>query len=48
MFYKIAMIYENLLNMGVEFISEPVSNGKVKVAFCKDPNDVYLELVEEL
>ena len=41
-------LYENLLNMGVEFISEPVSNGKVKVAFCKDPNDVYLELVEEL
>ena len=41
-------LYKNLLNIGVEFISEPISNGKVKVAFCKDPNDVYLELVEEL
>ena len=44
----IESLYKNLLNIGVEFISEPISNGKVKVAFCKDPNDVYLELVEEL
>ena len=39
---------EDLSKIGVEFISKPISNGKVKVAFCKDPNDVYLELVEEL
>ena len=44
----IESLYKNLLKIGVEFISEPISNGKVKVAFCKDPNDVYLELVEEL
>ena len=45
---EIKDIEKILLNIGVEFISEPISNGKVKVAFCKDPNDVYLELVEEL
>ncbi|OUX54480.1 MAG: hypothetical protein CBE47_00610 [Pelagibacteraceae bacterium TMED287] len=41
-------LYENLMMSGVDFIREPISNGKVKVAFCKDPNDVYIELVEEL
>ena len=44
----IESLYKNLLKIGVEFISEPISNGKVKIAFCKDPNDVYIELVEEL
>ena len=44
----IESLYEDLSKIGVEFISKPISNGKVKVAFCKDPNDVYLELVEEL
>ena len=41
-------LYEDLVGTGVEFVNPPFSNGKVKVAFCKDPNDVYLELVEEL
>ena len=41
-------LYEDLLKSGFDFIREPISNGKVKVAFCKDPNDVYIDLVEEL
>ena len=41
-------LYGDLIMSGVHFIKEPISNGKVKVAFCKDPNDVYIELVEEL
>jgi catechol 2,3-dioxygenase-like lactoylglutathione lyase family enzyme len=41
-------VYDDLQNRGTEFISPPSSSGKVLVAFCKDPNDVYLELVEEL
>ena len=45
---NIESLYEDLSKNNVEFISKPISNGKVKVAFCKDPNDVYLELVEEL
>ena len=45
---NIESLYKNLVNMGVEFINPPNFNGEVKVAFCKDPNDVYLELVEEL
>ena len=39
---------ENLIKKGVDFVNPPCSNEKVKVAFCIDPNDVYLELVEEL
>ncbi len=45
---NIESLYEDLSKNNVEFISKPISNGKVKVVFCKDPNDVYLELVEEL
>ena len=44
----IESVYKRLTEQGVEFINPPESNGKVKVAFCKDPNDVWLELVEEL
>jgi len=44
----IESVYKKLTEKGVEFINPPESNGKVKVAFCKDPNDVWLELVEEL
>tara|TARA_R100000742_G_C4245240_1_gene64263 strand:+ start:354 stop:776 length:423 start_codon:yes stop_codon:yes gene_type:complete len=44
----IESVYKKLTEQGVEFINPPKSNGKVKVAFCKDPNDVWLELVEEL
>ena len=46
--YDIESVYKKLTEQGVEFINPPESNGKVKVAFCKDPNDVWLELVEEL
>tara|TARA_R110000796_G_scaffold123761_4_gene238198 strand:- start:17525 stop:17941 length:417 start_codon:yes stop_codon:yes gene_type:complete len=41
-------LYISLVEKGVKFINPPAVNEKVKVAFCKDPNDVYLELVEEL
>ena len=44
----IDQLYGDLIMSGVHFIKEPISNKKVKVAFCKDPNDVYIELVEEL
>ena len=44
----IESVYKKLTEQGIEFINPPESNGKVKVAFCKDPNDVWLELVEEL
>tara|TARA_Y100001973_G_C5069724_1_gene266921 strand:- start:28 stop:444 length:417 start_codon:yes stop_codon:yes gene_type:complete len=44
----IESVYKKLTKQGVEFINPPESNEKVKVAFCKDPNDVWLELVEEL
>ncbi len=44
----IESVYKKLIDKGVKFINPPESNGKVKVAFCKDPNDVWLELVEEL
>lgn len=45
---NLELIYKTLLDSGIKFINAPESNEKVKVAFCKDPNDVYLELVEEL
>ena len=41
-------MHNKLTKQGVEFINPPETNDKVKVCFCKDPNDVYLELVEEL
>ena len=43
-------IYFCLLANGVVFNSKPQysPDGLVKVAFCKDPNDVFVELVEEL
>jgi len=44
----IKSLYDDLIGKDVEFINPPASNGKVMVAFCKDPNDVWLELVEEL
>ena len=45
---NLELLYENLIKKGVDFVNPPCSNEKVKVAFCIDPNDVYLELVEEL
>ena len=43
-------LYHKLVIEKVEFVNKPKisDNGKAKVVFCKDPNDVYLELVEEL
>ena len=42
--------YEKLLEHDIDFVNRPhVSpDGKAKVAFCKDPNGIFLELVEEL
>lgn len=45
---NLELIYKTLLQSNIKFINAPEYNEKVKVAFCKDPNDVYLELVEEL
>lgn len=43
-------LYKKILDYGLSFISPPHKSpdGFVKVAFCRDPNGVYLELVEEL
>lgn len=43
-------IYEKLIKLGTEFVNPPhvSSDGKAKVAFCKDPDGTFLELVEEL
>ena len=43
-------MYNKLLESGVMFNSPPQTSPdcQVKVAFCKDPNDVFIELVEEL
>lgn len=41
-------VYSELKNRGVSFVSLPQSNGKVKVAFCFDPDSVCVELVELL
>ena len=43
--------YYNLLKEdGIRFVSEPQKSedGSVKVAFCKDPDETFVELVEEL
>tara|TARA_R100001230_G_C5519178_1_gene57011 strand:+ start:136 stop:552 length:417 start_codon:yes stop_codon:yes gene_type:complete len=45
---NLQLLYDSLTKSGIEFINSPAVNDMVKVAFCKDPNDVYLELVEEL
>ncbi|MBX9977174.1 MAG: VOC family protein [Alphaproteobacteria bacterium] len=41
-------LYSAMSKDGVPFISEPQlsDDGMAKVCFCKDPNGVYLELVE--
>ena len=43
-------IYHKLLLSGIRFYSEPIPSpdGYAKVAFCKDPDGVLIELVEEL
>ena len=42
--------YKKLIKNGIEFISVPQQSldGKVKVAFCKGPESILLELVEVL
>jgi catechol 2,3-dioxygenase-like lactoylglutathione lyase family enzyme len=44
------MTYSFLKETGISFISEPQisSDGFAKVAFCTDPNNVFIEIVEEL
>lgn len=43
-------LFLKLSGEGVQFISPPITtpDGLAKVAFCKDPEGTYLELVEEL
>lgn len=43
-------LYNKLYDSGIVFNSPPQDSfdGKVKLAFCKDPNGVFVELVEEL
>ena len=40
--------YRRLSNAGVEFLSEPQTSpdGYARVVFCKDPDGVFVELVE--
>jgi catechol 2,3-dioxygenase-like lactoylglutathione lyase family enzyme len=42
--------YDMLCKKGIKFRSSPKTSpeGNVKVVFCKDPNGVFIELVEEL
>tara|TARA_R110000824_G_scaffold57329_1_gene156083 strand:+ start:249 stop:677 length:429 start_codon:yes stop_codon:yes gene_type:complete len=46
----IEAIYRRFINEGVDFINPPrlSSDGAAKVAFCKDPDGFYVELVEEI
>ncbi len=43
-------LYKELLNQGIEFLSAPQTapSGKAKLAFCKDPDGTFIELVELL
>ena len=43
-------MYAKLSGAGVKFNSAPIASpdGKVRLAFCQDPDGTYLELVEEL
>jgi len=41
-------IYDKFRKLGISFISSPQSNDKVKVAFCFDPDNICIELVELL
>tara|TARA_Y100001934_G_C11683535_1_gene464518 strand:- start:48 stop:479 length:432 start_codon:yes stop_codon:yes gene_type:complete len=47
---NIDKLYLELLEKGIEFITSPKTSpdGKVKLAFCRDPDGVYLELVQEM
>lgn len=41
-------LYDKLITNNIKTISSPQNNGKVKVFFCLDPNNVHIEFVEEL
>lgn len=43
------VLHGELCKVGINFISPPAlsPNGKVKVAFCRDPEGNFLELVQE-
>jgi len=43
-------LYDDLAGEGIEFNNPPTKSrdGKAKVAFCKDPDGTFIELVEEL
>ena len=42
--------YATLVKAGIKFVSKPVisSDGYAKVAFCRDPDGFYIELVQVL
>ena len=42
--------YRRFMEQDIEFVNPPrlSSNGLAKVAFCKDPDGLYVELVEEI
>ena len=46
----ISLLYDNLIAEGVLFTYPPQisSDGQVKLAFCRDPDGTFIELVEEL
>lgn len=39
---------DDLAAAGVEFVMEPTEFGDLKIAFCLDPDDVRIELIEHL
>jgi catechol 2,3-dioxygenase-like lactoylglutathione lyase family enzyme len=47
---NIDSLYEEAKYKGIDFVNEPLTSpdGKARVAFCKDPDGTWLELVEEL
>ena len=47
---NIDSLYEKAKGEGVDFINHPLTSpdGNARVAFCKDPDGTWLELVEEL
>ena len=46
--HDIDQAYKDLLNKGVQFLSEPIleTEGIAKVCFCMDPSNTRIELVE--
>ena len=47
---NIDKLYEDMKKENIEFINKPIKtlDNKAKVAFCKDPNGCFIELVELL